>query len=54
MNSKKLVWLGMFVGSIIGSYIPTLWGAGLYSLSSLLFGAIGAIVGVWLGFRLGQ
>jgi len=51
MSSKSFVWLGMFVGSTVGSLIPELWGAGVLSFSSLFFGAAGAIVGIWLGFK---
>ncbi len=54
MNSKKLIWLGMFVGYYAGGYIPILWGSGLFSPASVLFGAIGASIGIWLGFKLGQ
>lgn len=52
MNSKTLVWIGMFVGSTIGSFIPTLWGAGMFSFSSIFFSSIGAIVGIYFGFKL--
>lgn len=52
MNSKALVWIGMTVGSLIGSFIPDLWGADMFSLSSLIFGSIGAIVGIYIGFKL--
>jgi len=54
MSAKFLVFLGMTIGSIIGGYIPTLWGAGLISYSSVLFSGIGAIIGVWIGFKLGN
>ncbi len=52
MNSKALVWIGMTVGSLIGSLIPDLWGTDMFSLSSLIFGSIGAIVGIYIGFKL--
>jgi hypothetical protein len=52
MSSKTLVYLGMIIGSIIGGYIPILWGAGLISYSSVLFSGIGAIIGVWIGYKL--
>jgi len=42
----------MTIGSIIGGYIPTLWGAGLISYSSVLFSGIGAIAGIWIGYKL--
>ena len=54
MNSKKLIWLGLFVGSAIGSYIPKLWGDGLFSFASLVLGAVGAFVGIWFGYKIGK
>lgn len=52
MSSKVLVYLGMIIGSIIGGYIPTLFGAGLISYTSVLFSGIGAILGAWIGYKL--
>jgi hypothetical protein len=51
---KKLVYLGLFVGSTIGSYVPALWGAGVFSMSSLLFGALGGFLGIWAGYKISQ
>jgi len=51
---KLLIWLGLSLGSILGSYLPTLWGAGAFSFSSLLCSGLGAIVGIWLGYKAGQ
>ncbi len=44
----------MFVGSTIGGFIPMMWGADMFSFSSVIFNAIGAIVGIYLGFKMGQ
>lgn len=52
MSSKILVYISMVIGSVIGGYIPTLFGAGLFSYSSILFSGIGAIIGVYLGYKL--
>jgi len=52
MNSKSLIWIFMIIGSAIGGYIPTLWGAGFFSISSVFLTAVGGIVGIWLGFKL--
>lgn len=52
MSSKVLVYLGMIIGSVIGGYIPTLFGAGLISYSSVLFSGIGAILGVIICYKL--
>ena len=52
MESKRLVTLFTFIGGTIGSYIPMLWGANSFSFSSLFFGAVGAILGIFIAFRL--
>jgi len=48
---KKVINLGMIFGSIIGGYIPTLWGASAFSLSSVLCAALGGILGIWMCYR---
>lgn len=52
MESKRIIYIGMFLGGAIGGYIPTLWGAAYFSLSSVFFNAIGAIVGIYIAFKL--
>jgi len=44
----------MGIGSFIGGYIPLLWGSSIFSFSSVLFGAIGAGLGVYAGFKLSE
>ena len=51
---KKLIYLSMFVGSCAGSYLPTAWGASVFSGQSLLLGFIGAIAGILGGYKLAQ
>lgn len=51
---KSLVWVGMFVGSMVGSFVPALWGAGVFSFSSFIFGVLGAILGIWFCYQLGR
>jgi uncharacterized membrane protein YeaQ/YmgE (transglycosylase-associated protein family) len=46
------IWLGVLIGSTIGGFIPDLWGAGLFSYSSVLLSTIGAFAGLWLGYKL--
>lgn len=52
MSSKTLVYLSMIVGSIIGGYVPTLFGVSFISFTSVLFSGIGGILGVWIGYKL--
>ncbi len=42
----------MAIGSTVGSFIPTLWGAGFLSISSVLLTAVGGILGIWIGWRM--
>jgi hypothetical protein len=49
---KKTVILGMLLGSTIGGYLPTFFGASAFSFSSIIGGAIGGFFGIWLSFRL--
>lgn len=51
---KRMIMLGMFLGSTVGGYIPVLFGASAFSFSSIIFGAIGGILGIWVSFKLLQ
>jgi hypothetical protein len=51
MDNKKIIWIGMLVGSFIGGYIPALWGANMLSMSSVFLTAIGGMLGIWLGYK---
>jgi uncharacterized membrane protein YeaQ/YmgE (transglycosylase-associated protein family) len=46
------IWFGVLIGSVVGGFIPDLWGAGLFSYSSVLLSAIGAFAGLWLGYKM--
>ncbi len=50
----KLVWMGMFVGSLLGGYVPLLWGTDAFSLAGVICGGIGAFIGVWLGWKISR
>ena len=54
MNSKFLIMVTLTVGSVLGSYLPTLWGAGLFSMWSVLLGGIGGLLGIWVGYKLSR
>jgi hypothetical protein len=40
------------VGMTVCGFVPELWGASAFSVSSLFFSAAGGAAGVWLGARL--
>ena len=52
MNAKSLIWIGVFVGTTIGGFLPTLWGADFLSISSIVWSTVGGIAGIYLGFKL--
>jgi hypothetical protein len=41
-------------GMFVGGYVPVLWGASSFSLSSVLFGVVGAVVGIWAGVGISE
>lgn len=45
---------GTILGGYAGSYIPLLWGNSGFSFAGILFGALGSIVGIIIGFNLGE
>ena len=51
---KSFIWVGMFVGSTIGAYIPALWGGSLFSFTSIILTAIGGFAGIWAGFKVSR
>lgn len=54
MTRKRLIGLGILVGSTVGGYLPGLWGAGAFSISGIIFGTLGALAGVWFGYNYGS
>ena len=51
---KKLIFLCMTIGSIIGGYIPTFWGVSNISFSSIILSACGGLAGIWVGYTLAK
>jgi hypothetical protein len=52
MDSKRTIYFGMFLGGTIGGYLPVLWGDSYFSFWSLLLNAVGAIIGIYIAFKL--
>jgi hypothetical protein len=49
---KTIIMIGMVIGSYAGSCIPLLWGGSFLSMSSILFGGLGALAGIYVAFKL--
>jgi len=54
MSSKKLIWIGMFIGSTVGGMVPSMWGDDMISVSGLLLSLAGGILGIWGGYRIAK
>ncbi len=52
MSQRKMIMLGMVVGSVAGSYLPYLFVEDLSFFGSFFCGTAGAILGIWLAWRL--
>ena len=52
MNQKTIIYLGLFIGSTIGSFIPTLWGDTMFSIAAILFSGVGGIIGIIISYKL--
>jgi hypothetical protein len=54
MDTRHLVWIGALVGSWLGGMVPGLWGSGMLSFGGVFFSMIGGLIGVYVGYRIGQ
>ena len=52
MGTKSLVTLVALIGSIIGGYLPVLFGINAFSITSLMSSSVGAILGIWVGYKI--
>lgn len=54
MPTKTIVWISVLVFSIIGGYIPVIFGSSLISTWSILGNGTGGLIGIWIGFKIGN
>ncbi|MBI3619860.1 hypothetical protein HY214_01815 [Candidatus Roizmanbacteria bacterium] len=52
MPDKKVVMFGLTVGSLVGSFVPTLWGVSAFSYTSVFAGAVGGLIGILVAYKL--
>jgi len=48
---RSVIGLMAMLGMTVGGFVPELWGDSGFSLTALVFTAIGGIAGVWAGVR---
>ena len=51
MRDKKLIMLGMIIGSTVGGYVPVIWGGSAFSFGSIMCGLIGGIAGIYVFWK---
>ena len=49
---RSVTGLCIGLGSLVGGFVPVLWGDSGFSLAAVVTTALGGIVGLWLGVRL--
>jgi hypothetical protein len=54
MSPKSIVMIFFVIGSFIGSYAPALFGISIFSYTSVFLGAIGGIIGIFIGYKISQ
>ena len=55
MGVKSLIYLCLFVGSIIGGWIGSVFDHGnIFGMWNFGLGTLGALFGIWVGYKLGQ
>ena len=52
--TKKLILLFLFIGSLVGGYVPLLWGGSAFSGSAVLFSTLGGFLGIYIGYKIGS
>jgi hypothetical protein len=51
LQVRSAIWIGIFICSTLGGFIPELWGGEMLSYSGVLLSGVGALAGLWLGSR---
>jgi len=51
---SKVIWLGATVGSIVGGYVPCLFGADMISMSGVAGSVVGGFLGIYVAYKASQ
>ena len=49
---RRVLWLFVGVGMVVGGIVPLAWGGSALGLASLVFGSVGGVAGLWLAAKL--
>jgi hypothetical protein len=49
---RRVIWLFVGFGTIVGGFLPEVWGGSALGFASLVFGTLGGVAGLWLGLKL--
>jgi hypothetical protein len=49
---RRVVWIFVGVGMMVGGLLPKAWGGSALGLASLALGSLGGLAGLWLAVRL--
>jgi hypothetical protein len=52
LMDKRIVWLFVGIGMVVGGFVPVVWGGSALGVASLVFGSIGGVAGLWLAAKL--
>lgn len=52
--TKTFIWLGIFGGSTLGGFVPMLWGDDMFSMAGMIGSFVGAIAGLFGGYKLSK
>ncbi|MCL5407069.1 MAG: hypothetical protein M1429_01050 [Patescibacteria group bacterium] len=50
-SNKAIYFFAIFAGSIVGGYVPTLFGAGIFSLWDIVGSTLGAFIFLYLAYK---
>lgn len=48
---RRIVWLFVVVGMVVGGFVPLVWGGSALGFASLVFGSLGGVAGLWLAAK---
>ncbi len=52
MEDKSIIYICVFIGSTLGSLLSSLWGGGFFSISGVVFGAVGGFIGLYIAYKI--